>query len=627
MDNKDGVPMTIKCVLRSNGRKYHRDQSFDIEAIGVFSGGWLGAGLRKLSELSLIEPIAQDYLWGVVEATKTLATNTSSMQIINKETNNITPQEIRKIFINLDDFLLRNENNTSEVKKKLSYNFRNFVFRHCLPDHPTINTDSVRFKTKIGTLRSLPRELLNDAVYENLSEHVGAISHNSYQDLIEKALRKLKSDLQTITDACLADISTFEKMRQHLVTASVKPTPRRYINYIDRYITRKATTSLDHKQYKLIPKELKLSSYLIALTEKQCFNVNRTWRSYNLKSLLTDEFPQAEKNINCRHIMALTHRLCTVELQAIFILILCRTGWNKSSLYHMDAGMITKDTIKGHYELQGYKGKTDDLTPPIFIDRRDKETHNAITKLLWNHQQLIKLGYIPPSEQRLWFAWTCDTKPYTEQSVSIQMSTRTFSSRHNIFNFSLEQIRTQVGNIAHCSLKSAQSTQALYGHMQLSTTGHYLDNVINSKIYSSINLEFQRRLEQKVIFNMTQTSSDHLIAVGDGTLCISPTNHPFQDLIGPGLCNADRCHAGDGCTNRRIFINEERIAELIEAIFFYQQHWKELYRENQMHFKMTVAPKIIFYNALYEYISSSAHRLTLRKIERALHETHPKDNS
>ena len=620
MNNKDGAPIAIRCISRANGRRYHRDLPLDIKSVGVSTRGWLATALKQLAIQSIEHPIAQDYLWGVIESAKILASIRHIKKIIDKKASKTTRHEIKELFSNLDDFLLQSERSTPEVKKKFSYNFRNFVFRYGFPNHPTISTDSVNYKSKIGNLRSLPRKLLNDSAFESAAEHLGAISHSSYQDLIEKSLAKLKSDLQTIIDACLAEINTFERIRQHLLEASAKPTPKQYISYINRYLNKKATTSLDHKNYESIPKEFKLSSYVIALAEKQCFRANCSWRSYNLKDLLTEEIPFIDPNINYRHIMALPHRLCTAELQAIFILILCRTGWNKNSLYNTDLGMINKDTIKGHYEIQGYKGKTDDLTPPAFIRKSDKETYDAITKLLWNHQQLINFGYIPESEQRLWFAWTSDSKPYTEQSVSVQASPRAFCSRHNIFNFSLEQIRTQVGNIAHCSLKSAQSTQILYGHMQLSTTGHYLDNLLNSKLSSSINLEFQRRLEKKITFNMKHTTSSDLIAIGDGTLCTNPADHPFQDLIGTGMCDGDRCHAGDGCVNRRIFINEERLAELIKVRNFYQEHWKELYHENQMHFKITIAPKIIFYHALYEYISSSSHRLTLKKIEKALYE-------
>lgn len=510
---------------------------------------------------------------------------------------------------------------TTQLKsKKFSYSFRNFSFRYGLVDQKHINRDSVRYKSKIGRLKSLPRELLNDTPKDNiiLSEPAGAISHEDYQDLVEKIQEKLNNDLQVIIDACLTDIRAANELRWKIREAESSPTPKIYIKTIERFIVKHSTTSYDHRSYDSIPLKHQLSSYLIALNNKKLFNANTSWRSYKLRKLLNDTLVNIPPGFPPLQIMALSQRACTIEIQAIFILLLCRTGWNKSSLYNMELGMITKDETDEHYELQGYKSKTDDLTPHVFIDRRESDYHNAVTALLWNHSQLIRLGYIAPTEQRLWFTWSGGPTPYTEQTVVIQMATASFASRHKIFKFSYEQIRTQVGNIASCSLKSINEAQILYGHKSIATTGHYLDQILNHKLLSSMNLEFQRRLEKKILFNMNQSLSKSLTPIGDGALCSNPIDHPFKEIQGEGDCWAEYCHNGGGCINRVILINKDRIAELIRTRNFFYSNWKDLHAENQENFKIRIIPRIVFNSALYDFIKASAYGHILKIIEEAI---------
>ncbi|SDZ25521.1 hypothetical protein [Pseudomonas sp. NFIX28] len=617
MHEQHDLNISVRTFWRVHGRKYLREFHIDLFELGIVSKSWVTAGLRLISQSSLGEPTPRDYLWCIVECIKLLAADSNASGLINLGSEEISSPELRDLFTILDDALLKSPNNTAEVKKKFSYSFRSFPFRYGLVDQKHINRDSVRYKSKIGKLKSLPRELLNDTPKNNMThfEPMGAISHENYQDLVEKTLKKLNGDLQTIIDACLADIRAADELRQKIRDAESSPTPEAYIKIIERFVVKHCTTSYDHRFYDSIPFKHKLPSYLIALNNKKLFNAGTSWRSYKLSKLLNDTLVSIPPGFPPLQIMALSQRACTIEIQAIFILLLCRTGWNKSSLYNMELGMITKDEIDGHYELQGYKSKTDDLTPPVFIDSRELYYHDAVTMLLWNHSQLIKLGHIIPTEQRLWFTWTGGSTPYTEQTVVIQMATACFASRHNIFNFSYEQIRTQVGNIASCSLKSINEAQIIYGHKNIATTGHYLDQLLNHKLLSSMNLEFQRRLEKKILFNMNQSLSKNLIPIGDGALCSNPIDHPFKEIQGEGDCRAEYCHSGDGCINRVILINEERIAELIRTRNFFHSNWKDLHAENQENFKARIAPRIIFNSALYEFIKASAYGHILKKIE------------
>lgn len=99
----------------------------------------------------------------------------------------------------------------------------------------------------------------------------------------------------------------------------------------------------------------------------------------------------------------------------------------------MEINNIIYDEEYGHYEIQGYKSKTDDFTPSVFIDRHEKHYQDAIRRLIWNRNQLILLEFIPATEQRIWFSWTTSKDMYTERSVMIQMTPDAFIERHSLF--------------------------------------------------------------------------------------------------------------------------------------------------------------------------------------------------
>ncbi|WP_135308538.1 hypothetical protein [Pseudomonas nabeulensis] len=613
----------VKSILRSNGRVYDRTNVFDLATLGIVQDAWIAIALKQISSRSIHEKVTTSYTYGIQQALNELSVDSDAIEILNKKESTLTAPLMHRLFLILERRLLRRTDKKAESRRKISFSFRNLVIHTSFNCRNEISRESINYKTILGTLQTYPRPVLNSAQHDKTHSNeipLGAVPHKNYNELISKSIDLLSTDLQKIIDACITDLNSIKALRKFVISAEDSKRSASTEIIIRRFIYKPYPTSYDIKRYETICPKKRLNAYLNILKDDKLFYKGaRLWVGYRTSELLQQAGIPSTPEFNTRHILALPFRACFIELQAIFILLLCRTGWNKASLFAMEIKNIIYDEEYGHYEIQGYKSKTDDFTPPVFIDRNEKQYQDAIRRLIWNRTQLIVLEFIPATEQRLWFSWTTSKDMYTERSVMIQMTPDAFIERHSLFNFTLEQIREQVGSLEHYTTRSTEHTRRKLGHSSIGTTGQYLDQLFTRNINSSINLEFQKRLEKKIIFNMTKTQTAGtlaLIPIGDGTLCSDPFNHPFKSHeSGESICQAHHCHIGDGCPNRVIEIDEMRITEVVRTRNYYYHHWKQLYAENNEHFSMRIAPRVIFNDALYNFISSSAYGYILRQIE------------
>ncbi|WP_143521045.1 hypothetical protein [Pseudomonas rhodesiae] len=616
----------VKAILRSNGRAYDRTEVFDLGVLGIAQDAWIATALKQMSSRSLHEQLTTSYTYGIQQSLSELAVDANAMDILNKIESALTASDLHRLFLILERRLLQRTDKKAESRRKTSFSFRNLVINTSFDCLDEISRDSINYKTILGKLRTDPRPILNSERHSEIQNDkipLGAVPHDNYNELISRSIELLATDLQKIIDACIADLDNADLLRKLITHSEQQPRQASTEKIIRRFIYKAYPTSYDIRHYEKLHPQKRLNAYLNIIKEDKLFhNGAPLWIGYKIPKLLQQAEIPSTLGFSSRHILALPTRACFTEMQAIFILLLCRTGWNKASLFAMEINNIIYDEEYGHYEIQGYKSKTDDLTPSVFIDRQEKIYQKAIDRLIWNREQLVLLDFIPATEQRVWFSWASSKETYTERSVMIQMTPEAFIERHGLFKFTLEQIREQVCNLEHYTTRSTEHTRRKLGHTSIRTTGHYLDQLFSRNINSSINLEFQKRLEKKIIFNMGKVKiadTIELTPIGDGALCSDPINHPFKSTQSDeNICNAHNCHIGDGCPNRVIEIDEFRITEVIRTRNYYYHHWKQLYSENLDNFSMRIAPRIIFNEALYSFINSSAYGYILRQIEEAI---------
>lgn len=527
------------------------------------------------------------------------------------------------------------------TKSRRSNTFRQIVLR-CAQHQvlaEEITRSSLGFRTRLTT-RNESRKLISDIVgnYDDpeLNAPIGALSHSSIADLIEKAERRLEVDLESVRAACISELRACAELRaliakfeaeasdltdedieigNRIVFGGETGNPR-----IQRWEARQAPTRLLGLYRKLI------SAHKLA-DVKNCSGYCFWKTSASLKAVVPKHCLHLINDRKASYVLFMPERLLSSEVLAAFVLLLTYTGWNSSSLMMIEAGSIL--FREGLIEIQGFKEKTDDHTPIVYLDSTHRYAAETIKLLLWHRSQLISLGFIEQTEQKLWFSWTVANGPLKHQFVGWQETLQKLQTVYGLPKFSLEQIRPQKLVQESLRTRDPEAVRRMAGHRSLSTTGRYLDQLLTSRLNQAISLEFQRRLENTVLFRLSKQnplfygSTDDryvdlrlLVPVGDGSSCIDPKAPPLDHYLNGALCSGMNCHRDGGCQNQRIVIDEDRLEELIRKREYYLRNWQRLLGKNPEAFEAYHVPSILFTFGLYDYIAAGKYRHQLLQIDR-----------
>jgi len=109
-----------------------------------------------------------------------------------------------------------------------------------------------------------------------------------------------------------------------------------------------------------------------------------------------------------------------------------------------------------------------------------------------------------------------------------------------------------------------------------------------------------------------------LYPVGDGTACSDPAAPPFDDYLVGGICDAKRCHAGDGCPNNKVHVDRDAVEAALRLNIYYRSNWARLCASNPEAFAAYHLPSILFNGALIAVLEGGLYSSTVREIRRAL---------
>lgn len=628
LKQSDDQTINFRTVARYLGREKVRIFSLKAGDSKVSPNSWVAEALINLAEYSYKTDLRDDTLYRIDKALKLLSESKDAIHHCNLNRLQIGEHNIRFIFECLDSLLSSPSQHGIASRNKTGSVFRSFVFEYLATnENNRITKQSVRHKSLLPR-KNVTRRVLNGESNEGLQSNdthpLGATPFGSYDELISSSLSKLQNDLKGITDACATDLNTYKNIRETLNTIKATPYDSRHQLLIAKHSKQRFTTKSDIKNFDKIPAIELLSCYLNFIENHKLHHAGALPHiKYRAKELLISAGITIPEHLVKKHIYGLPERLSLIELQAIMLTLLCHTGWNVNSLLNLTTEGITPQS--DGFELQGFKDKTDEKTPFSFVDKKETKLIESINLLLWNRKQLIKLGFIKESDKRLWFSWTNNSQPYVHQTTALHHISIKFIARHNLSHFSAEQIRTQVMNIRQYQTRDIEDTRRAAGHKSINTTAGYLDQVFSYNINSSINLDFQQKLENKVIFNMgkekrlDENSHFKLIPIGDGASCINPQQPPdIQNPEDNFICSAQKCHQGDGCENRLIIITQDRLIEIARQNHYYSSNWKRLHAQNPENFKLIIAPAMLFNTLLHDFIITTAYGHILKKMARAL---------
>ncbi|SMP77698.1 hypothetical protein SAMN06295970_1274 [Noviherbaspirillum suwonense] len=500
-----------------------------------------------------------------------------------------------------------------------------------------ISRRSIGFRTRFS--RNLPpRPLISDITDKSLDPELAApissLAHASAKDLMAKTELRLERDLIKIQEACIRELEICQALRERLTTIGRGNCTNRESRLVREMLAAdKSPPKATRTTVDTLPTETLFSVYQKIIVRDGLTHVNRPynpvfWQNEaRLKKFLTED----EKHLISSgfRIHYLPHRMISQELVASFVLLLTYTGWNGHTLQAMGVNDVV---VKGEWvTLKGYKGKTDAFVSDAHLENKQPGLMMALNVIRWNRMQLIKLGFLPKTCSYLWCTWTTSYGPIKFQYVGFQDGLKKFQTTYSLPNFSLDQVRPQF--LAHASLKmkNPEYVRQLASHKLLTTTGHYLDQIILRNMNSAINLEFQRRLENTVLFRLAEEDEmfksrvrmKHvdlrlLTPLGDGASCKNLEAPPDESFLVGNLCDGKRCHIGDGCENRKVIIDIENLTALIRKRRYYRMNWRRLEQSNITAFEKFHVPAILFNLGLYDYIKTGSFRHFLERIERAI---------
>jgi len=526
------------------------------------------------------------------------------------------------------------------VRSKALYAFRQRVLDFGVKGVFSDLVSRETMRLKAIPKKSYPRPIISDLLQAegSIDERVpiSALAHHSIKDLEHRALSRINLDLQKIIDACVRDLCSWEQIRQDLskCTIASPAVSNRAREAFARSTSECATSAWVVREIAAVSAKARIELYMQHIRKKKLASLERSgkFRLFWIENAFQEIYPSFQKRFSqrCSSVMFLPDRLHTDEVFAIFMLLKVYTGWNMESLLQLTADKIIKN--ENGYEIQGFKSKTDDDTPSIFIDKTFRFGEKSLQLILWNLQQLKKLGRVCKNESHLWFTYSnSEYKIYTRQYVGFQKALYRFCDWHNLPRFTYEQVRTQVLMQTALSTRSLDSVRRVAGHRSLTTTGVYLDQEFARRLASANNLEFQRRLEATVKFRLT--AKNHysgpkadsrfvditlMVPVGDGTLCTDPKKPPDLNFLDGQVCDGRRCHVDGQCANQRIVIDENRLEELVRKRRYYHTCWSRLHLENAQAFYAIHAPNMLFTLALYNYIKNGQYGHLLKYIERSI---------
>lgn len=554
-----------------------------------------------------------------------------SINSLNQELGSLTREDVGTLLQGIDNDCAAPSIDSDEVANKCY-----FAIRGLLVQMPGLLKDGLTFAQAAAPYVLKRRRWRRPQLPSpNLPPELGQISHTDLDDLRKQAEKSLQQQKRAIEQAATNDIRGYEATFALQTELLADQPPARLTSLINDWIT-----PAGGKDERLLPPCTPRQFAAVMLgrmndvTPQLCLDGWPLGLRLPKTKLDWSQLPHAELY---RHQFSIwpwffvQQRLPNSVLTAIFILLLCHTGWNQGSV-----GSLTIDTItalpQGGYRLQSYKGKTDDQTPVSEVPRYLADHCKAIDLLLWNYHQLVRFCLIDPAlEKRVWFGWQRDRFKTTIDVIS-RVRISSLCTRNGIDYISPSELRPIRAALAYLPQRDLEAVRVLLGHVDLRTSDSYLENTLFFRLNEAMMLEFQRRIEATLTYAMggekllikRSLAPRHvdnkllLVPTGDGGACadfFDGPNLPPTESEEP--CDGLACHSGSGCKHYRLVVDETTLEMAMRSRLYYRARWQTLYETNPATFTEMHLPKLLYTYVLLRIVREKRPDL-YAKAERAL---------
>jgi hypothetical protein len=621
---------SIETAKTSDGRRYSKSVSFDIAEYGAGAVSWIGVVLKQMEERSRTSayPISEIDLFKKVFGE--LKNNVACRKIYRERPSAITRKEMHILFTEMEQCIEMSFNWSPAVQAKASMHFRRWMIG-LVPENEfaeSLNRHSISFRTRL-TGRYPSRTILGTKNRDS-DELAGippidALPHSNVRDLKGQISKRLDGDASNLISACVSQLEFWAEIRHRLVELGSMEygepelqIARSYlINGVGRDRHLREASSIEPKRLMGAVAKLCHDKSFVR-TGKANTKINRSPISLTMIELLGVTNDQIE-SVPHSQILQMPLRAHLHELTAAFVVLLVHTAWNAASLREMPVNCV-KPVANG-FVIQGFKRKTGQYTPEVLIDASHRGAIAALKLVIWNNARLRSFGFIAPDDENSWYPWP---KQHTRPMGCLGKPIRLLAKKYSLPPFTLDQIRTHM--LFRLALKhgTPEAARVSAGHSSITVTGRYLDQFLASVLSKSINLEFQRRLEAKIVSDKAgfgtklpsvhgQTDEPLLKPIGDGTSCANPGSPPNTEWLVGSHCGAKNCHSGQGCVNNRIEITRSRLEEIVRWNAYYRSNWAALYERNPSAFEKYHGPAILMNFALMDYLRKSAYRVQVEQ--------------
>lgn len=605
----NSVVLHTKLVLHQ--KTYTYDVKLTVAELGLSADGWAWAAWVHAAKESQVSRLGSQQIFPAIRAFKLMRDADAALDLFNHPVNGLQLSLVCQCYESLEAQLVAlNKGLSDNSKHRASLRTRALLNRFLeAVGYQFIHRIQSAFKTSLPLVRK-GRALISDDPMMfggEVLEPVGAISHSSAEDLRKKTARILISPLEKIAEACIGQLDQQDKLDAWKLEM-LRREP-------DSSVLEKLL-STTHKPrgepLEVWSKEIPIYTLAVAylhLLYNQLPKKGVATPQYILRSSEIDAI--IEKEIGCKlngmRLISPAPR-AGQTLVACLMMLQIHSHWNVNSVLELTLRSLS--SLEPPLEMQSFKSRTKTETPIVSLDRGEPAAR-ALRFLINRLDSLKKMMLIDNYEQRLWL--NPSGKPYVGWGTMLRL----FREKWGLPKFSFEQIRLQSLAAQSVQVGGLALTKGSAGHVSLTTTSLYLDKLLLRRLNSSANLEFQRRLEADVRTVISGGEARYLYPIGDGASCVNPYEPPFESDTGGGACKGERCHVGDGCPNRRIVINGNRVEEIVRTAAYYRENWVRLYERNPEAFDAFHVPSMNFNFALLGMLRRGSYAHLIRAAELA----------
>lgn len=618
--------MLINTQKTSHGRAYSKTVELDLSDLGLKEYSWAAVVLRGLATRSKHKPLHTSDFDLFFRVLKQLRNHLIFQETLVKQPKSIRNDDMRKLFADLENCIEQEFTWKDSTKSRVSMVFRKWVIEEIPVDEfgEDLSRHHILFKTKL-TGRAASRPTLSD-MGKSFSEEdeeppVDALPHENIAELKQKISDRYDLDANRLIEACVKETQYWSKLRKTINDLAKLPYSDLELQSAQTYLEKGVGQKQHEEKIKLVaPNRLIGAIAKISSSKEVIKRIRGTAGSGNFgRQLLIEGLgmsPERAIQVPAIQITLMPLRAHFHELVAAFVLLLCYTAWNSSSLKALTADRIRRMSPTS-FVITGYKSKTDQDTPEVFVDSSHKGAQEALELLLWNNAQLKSYGFIESHDQNCWYAWPKKLGEIERQQIGdVTRSINIWLKFYKLRKFSIEQIRGHMLMRIKNTKGTFEAARAA-GHTSLAVTGNYLDQFLVKLQSKSINLEFQKRFEQTIRIYLQEgherkrNEGSHqrrltlIEPIGDGTSCTNPKSPPDPKWIVGGMCEGKNCHVGSGCPNNQIYITPQRVEEIARWARYYAANWQRLYVSNRDSFEKYHGPAILFNLALCEFLRKS----------------------